>query len=58
MIFYFIDDKLVKCNYKHTIKSEMKSNDTFFLYTNAIEMYNDRNNKDIAVVNDILYEGT
>ena len=36
MIFYFLDDKLVKCKYNHQIKPRMSSNDEWFLYTEGI----------------------
>ena len=43
MIFYFIDDTLVKCKYKHPIKSDMHSDNEYFLSTMGIEILNNRN---------------
>ena len=55
IIFYIVDDQLVKCSWKHQIKSFMWSNDKYFLHTNGIVIYNNRNDKDIAIVEDICY---
>ena len=33
IIYYFLDDQLVKCPWKHYQKAEMASNDKFFLVT-------------------------
>ena len=57
IIFYFLDDQLVKCSYKHQIKPFMYSDDKYFLDTNGIVIYNNRNDKDIAIIDDILYSG-
>jgi hypothetical protein len=33
IIYYFLDDQLVKCPWKHSQKSIMESDDTYFLAT-------------------------
>ena len=55
IIFYIVDDQLVKCSWKHQIKSRMYSDDQYFLNTTGIVIYNNRNDKDYAIVNDIFY---
>ena len=55
IIFYIVDDQLVKCSYKHQIKSYMYSDDQYFLGTTGIIIKNNRNNKDIAIVSDISF---
>jgi len=57
MMFYFLDDKLVTCKYKHTEKGVMISDDENFLWTNGIVISNDRNHQDIAAVDDNFYYG-
>ena len=57
IIFYFLDGKLVKCKYNHQIKSRMSSDDKYFLATEGIRIFNNRNKKDIADVDDNLHEG-
>ena len=57
MIFYFLDDKLVKCKWKHQIKSRMCSDDKWFLSTKGIRIYNNRNEKDYVYIYDNFFEG-
>ena len=58
IIFYFLDDEIVKCSWKHKIKSNMISDDEYFLETNGITINNNRNDKDFAYISDNLYLGT
>ena len=43
MIFYYIDDKLVKCKWKHKEKGGMRTDNEAFLATMGIRIYNNRN---------------
>ena len=43
IIYYFLDDQLVKCPWKHSKKAYMISNDFHFLATYAIGIKNNRN---------------
>ena len=43
IIYYFLDDQLVKCNWKHKQKAWMESNDRYFLGTPGINIMNNRN---------------
>ena len=42
-IFYFLDDQLVKCPWKHKQKAHMGSDDEYFLGTYSIGIMNNRN---------------
>ena len=55
IIYYFLDDQLVKCRWKHKKKAWMRSNDTYFIATPGIDIKNDRSEIDNAYVNDIYY---
>ncbi len=57
IIYYFLDDQLVKCPQKHIQKSWMVSNDEFFLSINGIYIMNNRCENDIASVSDNEYSG-
>ena len=56
-IYYFLDDQLVKCPWKHYKKAWMESDDQFFLSTYGMDIKNNRRNKDFACVDDNLYSG-
>ncbi len=43
IIYYFLDDQLVKCTWKHQQKEFMASNDQYFLDTPTIRINNNRN---------------
>ena len=43
IFYYFLDDQLVKCTWKHDQKAFMRSNDVWFLQTNGIQINNNRN---------------
>ena len=43
IIYYFLDDQLVKCTWKHDQKANMVSDDTYFLDTPGIVIKNNRN---------------
>jgi hypothetical protein len=55
IIYYFLDDQLVKCTWKHSQKANMGSNDYNFLTTPGIAIQNNRNEKDYARLSDNLY---
>ena len=38
IIYYFLDDQLVKCTWKHDQKAFMYSNDKYFLMTGGLEI--------------------
>ena len=42
IFYYFLDDQLVKCNWKHKQKAWMESNDEFFLATAGLKIMNNR----------------
>ncbi len=48
IIYYFLDDELVKCRWKHEKKSVMDSNDSYFLSTSGIGINNNRSDDDFA----------
>ena len=56
-IFYFLNDKIVKCSWKHKVKPFMISNDDHFLQTTGFTIYNNRQDKDIASVSDNFFSG-
>ncbi len=43
IIYYFLDDHLVKCTWKHDQKAFMRSDDEYFLRTLLINIQNNRN---------------
>ena len=57
IIFYYLDDKLIKCKYKHQTDSRMYSNDEDFLYTIGLRIFNNRTDLDFALVDDNYYDG-
>ena len=57
IIYYFLDDQLVKCTWKYSQKAYMYSNDKYFLGTLTIGIKNNCNEKDYATVDDNLYSG-
>ncbi len=48
ILYYFLDDQLVKCTWKYYQKAYMGSTDTFFFTTNGIGIRNNRNDKDFT----------
>ena len=48
IIFYFLDDNLVKCRWKNEKKSVMDSNNKYFLSTLGIGINNNRSDEDFA----------
>ena len=58
IMFYFLDDQLVKCPWKNQQKPIMVSTDKFFLATKGIDINHNRDKKDFALVDDICYSGS
>ncbi len=57
IIYYFLDNQLVKCTWKHSQKAKMLSNDEYFLSILGLNIQNNRNEKDFAFVDDSLFSG-
>jgi hypothetical protein len=57
IIYYFLDDQLVKCPWKHDQMAYMESNNYLFLNTPGIVINNNRNEEDFSYVFNNLYSG-
>ena len=52
-----MDNKIISCKWKHSEKAFLGSNNFVFLYINGLRIYNDRSEKDFAVLGNIYFEG-
>jgi hypothetical protein len=50
--FYWLDNKIISCKWKHPESAFMDSNDQYFLIINGLSIFNDRSQKDIAILLD------
>ena len=52
LYFYWLDNKIISCKWKHTEKARMGSDNLHFLCINGLRIFNDRSEENIAY----LYE--
>ncbi len=57
LYFYWLDNKIITCKWKHKINPMMSSNNQMFLWINGLRIYNDRSHKDYALIGDTYLEG-
>ena len=53
MYFYWLDNKIISCKWKHSENGSMDSNDYSFLNINGLGIYNNRSKKDYAQLREI-----
>jgi len=46
MYFYWLDNKIISCKWKHSEKAFLDSSNEYFLWINGLTILNDRSQKD------------
>ena len=57
LMIYWLNDKIVSCTWKHQVKPDFYSNNDCLVYTPCLNIYNDRNKQDYALLRENMFDG-